>query len=116
MLLINNRIRAIRKEAHFTQQQFAEIIDIETNSLQAIEKGRRTPNCSTILKMIVNAGINPNLIFQDYIEGGIDEGKYQFDYDEKFIRESLKFLAPEDKKAILRIIKSLLVTKNINEV
>ncbi len=49
--LLGKRIQELRKRANYTQEQLAELIQIETGSLSAIESGRHFPSLSTIEKI-----------------------------------------------------------------
>lgn len=63
--LLGKRIKELRKSRKLTQEQLAELIDIETCSLSAVESGRHFPSFPTIEK-IANY-LNYDLkIFFDY--------------------------------------------------
>ena len=49
--LIGKRIKEIRKAKNLTQEKLAELIDIETGSLSAIESGRHYPSLPTLIKI-----------------------------------------------------------------
>jgi len=46
--LLGKRIKELRKNAGYTQEKLAELIDIETSSLSGIESGRHFPSLPTI--------------------------------------------------------------------
>ena len=46
--LLGKRIKELRKNAGYTQEKLAELIDIETSSLSGIESGRHFPSMPTI--------------------------------------------------------------------
>lgn len=46
--LLGKRIKELRKQASYTQEQLAEFISIETSSLSGIESGRHFPSLPTI--------------------------------------------------------------------
>lgn len=48
--LLGKRIKEIRKQKNLTQEQLAELIQIETGSLSAIESGRHFPSLPTLEK------------------------------------------------------------------
>ncbi len=52
--LLGKRIKELRRTKEYTQEQLAEMINIETGSLSAIESGRHYPSLPTIEK-IANA-------------------------------------------------------------
>ncbi len=49
--LLGKRIKEIRKSFGYTQEQFSELIDIETSSLSGIESGRFFPSLHVLNKM-----------------------------------------------------------------
>ena len=49
--LLGKRIKELRKNAGYTQEKLAELIDIETSSLSGIESGRHFPSLPTIEKI-----------------------------------------------------------------
>ena len=49
--LLGKRIKELRKAQGLTQEQLAELIDIETGSLSAIESGRHFPSLPTLEKI-----------------------------------------------------------------
>lgn len=63
--LLGKRIKEIRKQKGFTQEQLAEMIDIETGSLSAIESGRHYPSLPTLEKIANSLNIELKALF-DY--------------------------------------------------
>ena len=49
--LLGKRIKQIRKNAGYTQEQLSELIGIETGSLSTIESGRSFPSLVTLEKI-----------------------------------------------------------------
>lgn len=49
--LLGKRIKEIRKSFGYTQEQFSELIDIETSSLSGIESGRFFPSLHVLNQM-----------------------------------------------------------------
>lgn len=49
--LLGKRIKELRKHAGLTQEQLAEMINIETTSLSGIESGRHFPSLPTLEKI-----------------------------------------------------------------
>ena len=46
--LLGKRIKELRRQASYTQEQLAELINIETSSLSGIESGRHFPSMPTV--------------------------------------------------------------------
>lgn len=67
--LLGKRIKEIRKAKGLTQEKLAEIINIETGSLSAIESGRHFPSLITLEKIAVYFDIELNVFFDfsDYL-------------------------------------------------
>lgn len=48
---LGSRIKELRKERNFTQEKFAELINIEPQSLSNIERGKFAPSIETLQKI-----------------------------------------------------------------
>ena len=62
--LLGKRIKELRKAKGYTQEQLAELIDIETCSLSSIEIGRHYPSMPTIVKIAENLGVELHKLFE----------------------------------------------------
>lgn len=61
---LGKRIQSLRKQRGFSQEKFAEAINIATTSLSYIETGRGFMTLSTLEKMARTLNIEPHEIFQ----------------------------------------------------
>ncbi len=61
--LLGRRIKELRKNAGLTQEQLAEMINIETTSLSGIESGRHFPSLPTIEKISKNLNVEMKTLF-----------------------------------------------------
>ncbi len=61
--LLGKRIKELRKEAGLTQEQLAELIDIETTSLSGIESGRHFPSLPTVEKISNRLNVEMKALF-----------------------------------------------------
>ncbi len=61
--LLGKRLQEIRKSKKLTQEQVAELIDIETVSLSNIENGKYFPSAENLDKLLNVLKINPSEIF-----------------------------------------------------
>ena len=61
--LLGKRIKELRKEAGYTQEKLAELIDIETSSLSGIESGRHFPSMPTIEKIANKLNVEMKALF-----------------------------------------------------
>lgn len=98
--LLGCRIKELRNSQNITQQQLAEMIDIDQRSLSAIECGTNFPTRS--LLKIANA-LNVNL------KDLFDYEHLELDKTEKIqvIARLLENISPRDLDIIYRLIKSM---------
>lgn len=61
--LLGKRLQEIRKSKKLTQEQVAELIDIETVSLSNIENGKYFPSAENLDKLLNVLKISPSEIF-----------------------------------------------------
>lgn len=61
--LLGKRLQEIRKSKKLTQEQVAELVDIETVSLSNIENGKYFPSAENLDKLLKVLEINPSEIF-----------------------------------------------------
>lgn len=61
--LLGKRLQELRKSKKLTQEQVAELIDIETVSLSNIENGKYFPSAENLDKLLNVLKINPSEIF-----------------------------------------------------
>ena len=61
--LLGKRIKELRKNAGYTQEKLAELIDIETSSLSGIESGRHFPSLPTIEKIAIKLNVELKALF-----------------------------------------------------
>ncbi len=62
--LLGKRIKELRKYRSYTQEQLAELIDIEPCSLSAIEIGRHFPSLTTLEKISRTLNIELKTLFE----------------------------------------------------
>lgn len=98
--LIGERIKEIRTSKKITQQQLAEMIDIDQRSLSAIECGNNFPT-KNLLKIANSLGVELKEIF-DYEHISLSE-------DEKIkeISTNLKKLSAHDLNIVYRLVKTM---------
>lgn len=56
-------VKAARKKAHLTQEQFAEILNISTTHLKTIKSGRRNPSFRLLQKIVKELDISLDSLF-----------------------------------------------------
>ncbi len=95
--LLGRRIKEIRKAKGYTQEKLAEMIDIETCSLSAIEIGRHYPSMPTVVKIAEKLDVELKSLFEfghiktkkekiELIKNGLDDlSDEKIDFIYKFI-------------------------------
>ena len=84
-------IRRYREEAGITQERLAELVDISTNHLGAIEREVKTPTMETFVKLLNVLGAEPNEVLKEVIPLTRMEGK-------------LERLTPKKQESVLRML------------
>lgn len=62
--LLGKRIKELRKQRKLTQEQVAEYVGIETNSLSNIETGRFYPTSENLEKILTILDVTPKDLFE----------------------------------------------------
>ena len=63
------RIKSFRLKHKMTQEDFGEIINLNTSNISNIENGKTYPEFNTICSLIEKAGIEPNYLFEFLTSG-----------------------------------------------
>ena len=108
------RIKKIRKSSKMTLQQFSEVLDIETRSLQAIEGGRRIPHALTLLQIITEANVEPNVLFQDYYP--TKPNTPTIEHKTILIQRALKQMTKKEENMVMQIIDMILENKKKKQI
>ena len=97
------RIKYLRKQKGFSQEQFAEAIGIATTSLSYIETGRGFMTLNTLEKMSKVLDIEPHEIFQ-FISTQTDEEMFEYTIKKlEYIKND-----SEKLKTVYTILKNIL--------
>lgn len=97
--LLGKRIKELRKNAGLTQEQLAEMIDIETTSLSGIESGRHFPSLPTLEKIAFSLNTELKSLFDFNHLHSIDKMK-------DVIRNNIDKLSEEKISFIYRFFES----------
>ena len=62
-LLLGKRIKELRKELKYSQEQLAEFIGIEPNNLSRIENGKNYPSPENLSKIATALNVTPDKLF-----------------------------------------------------
>jgi len=63
-ILFGKTIKNLRKQNKFTQEKFAELIDIDVRHVARIEAGGSLPSLETFLKITKILGLTPNELLE----------------------------------------------------
>ncbi len=100
--LLGARFKEIRKKMGYTQEQFAEIIGIEPQSISKIESGKNYPLLTNLEKIANKLNINLSEFF-------IYEHKSDISKLKQILNDTFDELSPESKECAVRLIKCLKV-------
>ena len=96
--LIGKRIKEIRKVKNFTQEKLAELIEIETGSLSAIESGRHYPSLPTLIKIAEVLNVEVKSIFEFKQHLSVAEKK-------DFIKNNIEKLSDENLNFVFQFVE-----------
>ena len=99
------RVKLYRKHNKKTQEDFAELIELEQPSLSNIENGKTYPTFLTVCNLIEKAGIEPSYLFE-FLSNNTKHHKFVDDE----ILDLLKHIPPKAKEHIKEILKSIVKT------
>ncbi len=101
-VLFGLRIKNLREAQNLTQEEFCNLVNIDTSTLSKIENGKNFPSFSTLCTMMNILNAEPNQLL-DFIKFE----KAQEDVFNSLITEYIKTLPQEVKKQIFELIKTL---------
>ena len=67
MVAIGSRIKEAREQAHLTQEELAEIVDISPTHMSVIERGVKTPKLDTFVKIANALHLSADALLQDVV-------------------------------------------------
>lgn len=96
---MNERLKALRKETHLTQQEFADRLKISRNNIATYETGKSKPGDSVIALICREFDVD-----EDWLRTGAGEMFVQLDKDEEFDRLCMEIQMSDDNfiKDIIR--------------
>ncbi len=99
--LLGKKIQEIRKKCGLTQEELAEIIDMEQNSISIIESGRNFPTLSNLSKIAKALNVNLSDFFvYDYLDSPDELKKNIYEKIESMDEIQLRNLFKYIKSAI----------------
>lgn len=100
--LLGRRIKSLRKMRGYTQEQLAEIIDINPKYLSSIERGEENPTLDLFLRLAEGLKVDLHEIFQFEHEA---EEPAQL---RKKLRALMAEIKEDDLARVVRVLKALL--------
>jgi transcriptional regulator with XRE-family HTH domain len=104
---IGKRIQLIRKQRGLTQEQLAELVDLSTNHISAVERGIHQPTTENLVKIMTVLDCSADELFQDVIPAGTR-------VQASLLSEKLKALPMQEQKRILQVVDLLIQTSPKN--
>lgn len=94
-------IRRYREEAGITQERLAELVDISTNHLGAIEREVKTPTMETFVKLLNVLGAEPNEVLKEVLKEVIPLTRMEHT---SVVEGKLERLTPKKQESVLRML------------
>lgn len=95
--IIGQRIKMLRKEKGYTQQQFAEMIGLSTNYFSDIERGKSSARLDKLVTIINALECSADDVFADVT-------KFGYKIKQSRLAEKLDLLSPEDREKAFAIL------------
>lgn len=98
---IGMRIKQRRKELGFTQEQFAEMLNVSVNYISTIERGASFPRYDKLIMILNTLQTSADSIFCDVVN-------YSGGFKASMLSDELEELPPEEQKRIREIVEFLI--------
>ncbi len=98
---VGRQIQQLRKQKGYTQEQLAEMIDLSTNYLSDIERGKSFPRPEKLVAIMNTLGCSADDLFQDVMDAG-----YQVKVSR--LADRLAHLTPENQQLVMDLLDVLL--------
>ena len=96
------RIREERKRLNFTQAQLAEVIDVSSTYMGAIERGERCPTLDTLIKIASSLSVTVDYLLADFVSAENNDELIVNQFRQLIYGRTL-----EDKKMAIDVIKTM---------
>lgn len=101
--ILGEKIKEIRKNKKFTQEELAWKVGVSPNFIGLIERGKKKPSIETLIKI--------SEVLETPISTLFDDFKYQVKEEDVLIKKISSFLkegTEKEKKVIYQIVKSII--------
>ncbi|MFB5269117.1 helix-turn-helix domain-containing protein [Paenibacillus enshidis] len=106
---VGNRIRALRKQRGWTQEQLAEKANLHYSYLSSMERGERNVTIESLEKIILALEINPMQIF-NFADTNVLEERADKEATLQAIYALLQDRNTDEVKMVYRVLKDMLNT------
>ena len=100
------RLAALRKERHLTQQALADLASLHVSQIRKYETDVTQPSIEAIKKLAVALSVPSDLLLFDQDERGPDD-------DFRLHFEAIARLDPDERQLIKGVIESIVVTHDV---
>ena len=101
MKAVGKRIQYYRKARGYTQEQFAEMIDLSTNYLSDVERGKSSPRLDKLVLIMNKLGCSSDEIFADVIDTG-------FQVRSTRLSDEIEQLSPTDREKAFAMLQAFI--------
>jgi Predicted transcriptional regulators len=98
---IGGRIKQYRKEAHLSQSQLAEMIDVSTKYVSVLERSAKPPSLETLINIANALNISTDMLLCDTLN-------VQFNIKQTIIGEKIKDLPTKEQSKIMAVVDVLI--------
>ena len=98
---VGNRIRLLRRNKGYTQQEFAEILGLSTNYLSDVERGKSFPRLDKLIAIMNTLECSADDIFEDVITSGYRNKESKFS-------DKIEKLSDKNKMLVFDVLDTLL--------
>ncbi len=103
--IIGKRIKQLRNESGYTQQQFSELIDISPTYLSDLERGVSFPSVDKLVAIINTLGCHADDLFVDVIHGG-------YKVKSSRLSDMIEQLSPKERDRAFAILQAFIDSAN----
>ena len=98
---VGNRIKLLRRNKDYTQQEFAEILEPSTNYLSDVERGKSFPRLDKLIAIMNTLECSADDIFEDVISLG-------YRHKETKLSNKINKLSDKNKRLVFDVMDTLL--------
>lgn len=97
---IGKRIKEYREKRGLTQEALAELVDLSTGYLSAVERGVGLPSVETLVAIMNCIGASADQIFADVVENA-------YSTSASLLSDEIQELPADERRRILNVVKTM---------